>query len=154
MTATGFKPKPFSSKTNTQPFSQTGQMIELCRKFLSVRCIWLYVLIMSRTCFWVNLISIVAWMSRKSLLEKDNIWRLSDRSGIRNHNHLVHNRTLNVSQTRQMIELCCEFNLALCSYHVTHAFFSESILHSCLNVKELLSSKCSLDWLKSAYVTW
>ena len=31
-------------------FSQTGQMIELCCEYLSVRCIWLYVLI---KCMWI-----------------------------------------------------------------------------------------------------
>ena len=30
-----------SLKTNTQPFSQTGKMIELCCEYLSVHCIWL-----------------------------------------------------------------------------------------------------------------
>ena len=30
-------------------------------------------------------------------------------------------------------------NLNVCSYHVTHAFQSESTLYSCLNVKELLA---------------
>ena len=44
-------------------------MIELCCEYLSVRCIWLYVFIMSRTRFRVNPHSIVAWMSRNSLLE-------------------------------------------------------------------------------------
>ena len=29
-------------------------MIELCCEYLSVRCNWLYVLVMSRTCFKVN----------------------------------------------------------------------------------------------------
>ena len=38
-------------------------------EYLSVRCIWLYLLIMSRTRFRVNPHSIVAWMSRNSLLE-------------------------------------------------------------------------------------
>ena len=44
-------------------------MIELCCEYLSVRCIWLYVLVMSCTHFRVNLHSIFAWMSRNSLLE-------------------------------------------------------------------------------------
>ena len=35
-------------------------MIELCCEYLSVRCIWLYVLIMSRTRFRVNPHSIVS----------------------------------------------------------------------------------------------
>ena len=34
---------------NTQSFSQTGQIIELSCEYLSVRCIWLYVLIKSCT---------------------------------------------------------------------------------------------------------
>ena len=44
-------------------------MIELCYEYLSVRCILLYVLVMSRTRFRVNPHSIVVWMSRNSLLE-------------------------------------------------------------------------------------
>ena len=39
-------------------------MIEQSCEYFSVRCIWLYVLVMSRTCFRVNPHSIVAWMSR------------------------------------------------------------------------------------------
>ena len=47
-------PEPLSSYTNTHPSGQTGQMIELCSEYLSVRCIWLYVLVMLRTRFRVN----------------------------------------------------------------------------------------------------
>ena len=32
-------PQPLSLKRNTQPLSQTSQMIELCCEYLSVRCI-------------------------------------------------------------------------------------------------------------------
>ena len=32
-------PEPLSSEMNTQPFGQTGQMIQLCSEYLSVRCI-------------------------------------------------------------------------------------------------------------------
>ena len=60
-------PEILSSWTNTQPFGQTGQVIELCSEYLSARCIWLYVLVMSRKRFRVNTHSIVAWMSRNSL---------------------------------------------------------------------------------------
>ena len=56
--------QPLSSYTNTQPFGQTGQIIELCCEYLSVRSIWLYLFIMSRTSFRVNPHSTVAWMSR------------------------------------------------------------------------------------------
>ena len=66
--------QPLSSQTNTQPFSQTGQMIELCCEYLSVRCIWLYVIIMSRTSFRVNPHSF--WVRITLLSLKPQIWRL------------------------------------------------------------------------------
>ena len=62
-------PQPLTSSKNTQPFGQTGQMIELCCEYLSVRCIWLCVFIMSRTSLRVNPHSAVAWISRNSLHE-------------------------------------------------------------------------------------
>ena len=31
--------QPLSSEMNNQPFRQTGQMIELCYEYLSIRCI-------------------------------------------------------------------------------------------------------------------
>ena len=79
---------------HTQPFSQTGQMTELCCECLSVPSIWLYVIIMLHTCFGVNLHSIVAWVSRNCLLETDTIICISDSNRIWAHNHLVHKRTL------------------------------------------------------------
>ena len=54
---------------NTQPFSQIGQMIGLYCEYLSVRCIWLYVLIMSGTYFRVNPHSVVNWVSRNYIIE-------------------------------------------------------------------------------------
>ena len=62
-------PQPFSSKKNTQPFGLTDQMIELCYGYLPVWCIWLYVILMLRTCSRVNLQSIVTWILRNSLFE-------------------------------------------------------------------------------------
>ena len=41
----------------------------MCCEYLSARCIWLYVLTMSSTRFWVNPHSIVVWVSRNSLLK-------------------------------------------------------------------------------------
>ena len=49
---------------NTQPFSQTFQMIELFWEYLSVWCIWLYFIFTSHMHFRVNPHAIVAWMSR------------------------------------------------------------------------------------------
>ena len=43
-------------------------MIKLCCEYLSVRCIWLYVIIMSRTHLRVNPHSTFVWISRNSLL--------------------------------------------------------------------------------------
>ena len=54
---------------NTQPFCQTGPMIELCCEYLSVWCIWLHVIIRPCIHFRVNPHSVVASMSRNSLLE-------------------------------------------------------------------------------------
>ena len=59
--------------------------------FFRAPLLWLYVLIMSRTRFRVNPHSVVAWMSRNSLLEagaKSEV--LSDCNWTRTHNHLVH----------------------------------------------------------------
>ena len=47
-------PTPVSLYTNTLPFGQTCQMIELFWKYLSLWCIWLCVLVMSGTHFRVN----------------------------------------------------------------------------------------------------
>ena len=54
----------------------------------------MYVIIMSRTRFWVNLHSIVGWMSWNSLL-KTGTTSESNSNGIRTHNHFVCKRTLN-----------------------------------------------------------
>ena len=71
-------------------------MTELCCEYLSVRCIWLYVIIMSRTSFRVNPHSIV-YLNVKELLAQSSshIWGLTDNNVIRTQNHLVRKRTLN-----------------------------------------------------------
>ena len=63
------KSQPLSSSTNTQPFGQTDQMIELNCEYLSIRWIWLYVLLMSPTRFRVNRQCTSAWISGNYLLE-------------------------------------------------------------------------------------
>ena len=67
-------------------------MIELYCESLSVRCIWLYVLITSRTYFRVNPHSIATWLSRKSFFKTGAI---SDCNRTRTHNHLVRKQILN-----------------------------------------------------------
>ena len=95
-----WNPQPLSSETNTQPFSQTGQMIELCSEYLLVWCMyggrWLYVIIMSRASFRVNLHAVVCRNVKKHLAQSRRyIWILSDSDVTRTHNHLVRKRTLN-----------------------------------------------------------
>ena len=70
-------------------------MIGLCCEYLSVRFIWLYVVIMSRTRFRVHPHPIVARMSRNSFLEtgaKSEVW--TDCNGTWTHNYLVRKRIL------------------------------------------------------------
>ena len=57
--------------------------------------LWLYVIIMSRTIFRVNLHSIVC-LNVKQLLAQSgrHIWSLSHSNEIRTHNHLVHKQAL------------------------------------------------------------
>ena len=72
-----------------------AKVVELCHEYLSVRCIWLYVIIMSRTSFRVKLHSIVC-LNIKELFARSrrHIWSKSDSNEIRTHNHLVRKRTL------------------------------------------------------------
>ena len=71
-------------------------MIELCCEYLSVRCIWLNVIIMSRLSFRVKPHSIVC-LNAKELFawSRCDIWSLSDSKEIPTHSHLVRKRTLN-----------------------------------------------------------
>ena len=54
---------------------------------------WLYVFIISRASFRVNLDSIV-YLNVKELLDMKQASSLSDSNGIRTHNHLVRKRTI------------------------------------------------------------
>ena len=64
-----WNPQPLTFYTNTKPLSQTDLTIELNCEYLSVRCIWLSVHMMPRTRFRDNIHSVLAWMSKNSLLE-------------------------------------------------------------------------------------
>ena len=45
----------------------------------------------------------------------------------------------NEIKENQQLVLICMVHLTVCSYHVMYAFQSESILYSCLNVREVLA---------------
>ena len=66
-----WNPQPFSSKTNTQTFSQTGHKWLICvvsaYLYGAIDCMLLSRHV--RVSEWIYIHSIVAWMSRNSLLE-------------------------------------------------------------------------------------
>ena len=74
-----------------------AKLAKLFCEYLSVRCIWMYVIIMSRTSFRLNPHSVVLLNVKKLLARsRRHIWSLSDSNVIRTHNHLVHKKTLNL----------------------------------------------------------
>ena len=134
-------------------------MMELCSEYLSVWCIWLYVIIMSRTSFRVNL-HFVVYLSVKELLARSrrHIWSLSDCNGIRTHNHFVRKRTLN--HLAKLVKwLSCVvstylygvFDCMLLSY-IAHEFQSESTLYSLPECQGIPCSKqapyLTFKWLQ------
>ena len=64
--------------------------------------------------------------SFKYTSSKINTWK---ETGINNYTKTSNMDAISVATT----------SLPVCSYHVTYTFQSESTLHSCLNVKELLA---------------
>ena len=120
-------------------------MIQLCFEYLSVRCIWLYLLVMLRTCFRLNPHSIVCLIIKELLAQsRHEIWSLSDWNWIRTQNHLICKRTLN-HLTKLAKRLSCVLSTYLygafdCIFLSCHVRVSEWIhLQSCLNVKDLLA---------------
>ena len=134
-------PQPLSSWTNTQKFNQTGQMIEVCCEFLSVRCIWLHVIIMSRTSFRVNPHSIVC-VNVKELLARSRChnWSLSDSQEVRTHNHLVRKRTLN-----HLAKLAKWLSCVVNSY--LYGAFDSMLLSCHVKMTEWLSVRLRTKWL-------
>ena len=77
---------------------------------------WLYVIIMSRTSFRMNLHSVVC-LNVKELLARLRryIWSLSDNNGIRTLSHLVRKRTLS----------CCGFESRCCHLNFRYGTWVE-----------------------------
>ena len=63
----------WSLNANTRPFSQTEPTIELCWKGWFVWCIWLYVLVISRSRFRVNTVQTFYFYSYFYLFKNDLI---------------------------------------------------------------------------------
>ena len=115
-------------------------MIELCSENLSVRCIWLCILVMSRTSFRVNPHSIVVWMSWNSLLKAGTKFE-----GELTATGLVPRTTYFLNEHSTIWPnwpddwavfwvLICSVHLTVCSCHIRYAFQCESTLYSWLNV--------------------
>ena len=81
-------PRPLISQTNTQPFSQTDQRIELYCEYLS-SC--------NVTHAFESVSTLYSCLNVKKLLTQSRreIWSLSDWNWTRSQNHLIHKRTLN-----------------------------------------------------------
>ena len=90
---------PYRKKKSRQKmtnFFASDDFFQLFFFLLTIIFTCLYVIIVSRTSFKVNLYSIVC-LNVKELLARSRryIWSLSEFNGIRTHNHLVRKRTLN-----------------------------------------------------------
>ena len=128
-------------------------MVELRCEYLSLQCIWLYVIIMSCTRFRVNQHSIV-WPNVKELLawRREYIWNLSDSNDIRTHNYLVRNRTLNhlAKMTKWMSCVVSTYlygasDCVLFSCHVQVSDWIYTLVTICLNVTEVLAwTRCHI----------
>ena len=71
-------------------------MIELCYEYLSVRWTWVYFIIISRTSFWVNPLSIICLKGKEHLPQSScHIWSLIDSNETGTHNQLVFKLSLN-----------------------------------------------------------
>ena len=116
-------------------------MIELCSEYLSVQCIWMYAIVMSRT---RNVKELLARSGRE-------IWSLSDWNWFRTKNHLVRKWTLN-----HLAKLA--FNGWVFIYEPRGSGFESS----CSQILRLLRARSSLtfrqlqsvDSLWNTYVTW
>ena len=127
-------------------------MIQLCCEYVSVQYIWLYVILMSCTSFWVNPHSI-ACLNVKELFagSRCHIWSLSDSNKIRTHNHLVGKQTLS-HLAKLAKRLSCvvstylygAFDCVIIMSHTSFRVNPHSIV--CLNVKELLTQSKRHIW--------
>ena len=132
-------------------------MIERRSEYLSVRCIWLYVLAISRTRLRVNPHSRIGWMSRNHLLEPfEKSEGEVTATGLEpitayflNEHSTIWPNWPNYRAVFWVFILTV--HLTVCSCHVTYAFQSESTLYSCMNIKEPLARSGREIWGWSDY---
>ena len=120
-------PKPPKTETNTQPFTETRQLIELCVNtylYGTFDCMLLSCHVRVSEWIW-NTHSIVCLTINKLLCRsRRNIWSLSDSNKIETHDYLVRKRTRNylAKLTKWLscvvrTELSSGYDCMLLSYH-------------------------------------
>ena len=119
-----------SSLTQAHKHSRMSTQLDTFLYTNTILFNWLYILIMSHTHFRVNLYSIVAWMSRNSLLETGAKFKWLQQDW--NPQPLVRKRTLNhlAKLAKRLSCVVSTYPYGVCSYHVTYAVHSESTLYS------------------------
>ena len=126
-------------------------MIEPCCEYLSVRCIGsMFLSCHERFPEWIHTLYC---LTVRELLARNRleIWSVSECNWARTHNHLVHKQTPNhlaklAKWLSRAVSTYLYGTLTVCSYHVTYAFQSESILYCCLNVRELINQNRLEVW--------
>ena len=122
-------------------------MIDLRCKYLSVRCIWQYLIIMSRRTFKENPHSIV-WVNVREFLarRRDHVWISKESNEFLTHNHFVRKGTINhLAKLAKWLTyvwvLICRVYLTVCYCHVTNEFETESTNYSLIECQGTPYSK-------------
>ena len=110
-------------------------MIEQCCEYLSRQFIWLYVLVMSHTCFRVNPHSLVAWVSRSS---SSIIWAVRLNGSV-----FVYKLSGCWFESS-----CSHLNFRFCTCSKQRVPWHSG------DYRVWIDPKTNVDWLLNAYVTW
>ena len=107
-------------------------MIELCCEYLPVRCIWLYILIKSRTRFRVHPHFIVAW---RNSFEQEVLWH----SG--NYRVLIHSETRKWHDKNIQLHACV---VIIYVYVLCHIYFAIKCVHLSCHIHVAIICVCLL----------
>ena len=121
-------------------------MIEICWEYLSLWCLWLYVIIMSRTSLGVNQCSRVLLNVKEYLAWRTRFtWRLSESKEIQTQKHLIRKKNPTIepdwpNDWAMLRVLIWTMHLTVCYYYVPYKFQSESAFY---NLPEFQETPCS-----------
>ena len=132
----GSNPQPLSSQTNTQPFSQTSLMVELCCEYLSVQCIWLCYYVIMYFIKWssVRLRTKCLWVQIPLLSLKLQRWRL-----LRARSSLAFRQTIECRFTLKLVFdmlityrlfMKFDFCVSISLFDIVHSFTLDFFTHS------------------------